>query len=64
MVRSVIAEMPVQERRLLSAVLAEKSSAEICREFGVDANYLRVKMHRAREKFRQVLERRKTDQRP
>ena len=59
MVRSVIAGMPPQERKLLSAVLAEKSSAEICREFGVGPNYLRVKMHRAREKFRQALERRK-----
>jgi RNA polymerase sigma-70 factor, ECF subfamily len=58
LVREVIAEMPLKDRKLLSAVLAEKSSAEICREFGVDANYLRVKMHRAREKFRQLVERR------
>ena len=57
LVRGVIAGMPPKERELLTAVLAEKSSAEICRQFGVDANYLRVKMHRAREKFRQALER-------
>jgi RNA polymerase sigma-70 factor, ECF subfamily len=63
LVRSVIAEMPAHERNLLSAVLAEKSTAEICREFGVDSNYLRVKMHRAREKFRQVLERRRAERR-
>jgi len=56
-VRGVIARMPPNERELLTAVLAEKSSAEICRQFGVDGNYLRVKMHRAREKFRQALER-------
>jgi RNA polymerase sigma-70 factor, ECF subfamily len=58
LVRGVIAEMPAKDRKLLSAVLAEKSSAEICREFGVDPNYLRVKMHRAREKFRAAVERR------
>jgi RNA polymerase sigma-70 factor, ECF subfamily len=64
LVRSVIAQMPEQDRKLLEAVLEEKSSAEICREFGVDPNYLRVKMHRAREKFRQVLERRQSQGRP
>jgi RNA polymerase sigma factor (sigma-70 family) len=58
LVRTVIAGMSAQDRKLLSAVLEEKSSAEICREFGVDANYLRVKMFRAREKFRQAVERR------
>lgn len=58
LVREVIAGMPAQERRLLTAVLAEKPAPEICREFGVDANYLRVKMFRAREKFRQAIERR------
>ncbi len=58
LVRGVIAEMSGKDRELLTAVLEEKSSAEICRQFGVDANYLRVKMYRAREKFRQALERR------
>jgi RNA polymerase sigma-70 factor, ECF subfamily len=58
LVREVIADMPMKDRELLQAVLEEKTSAEICREFGVDANYLRVKMHRAREKFRQAIERR------
>jgi RNA polymerase sigma-70 factor (ECF subfamily) len=54
-VRKVIAGMPAKDRELLSAVLEEKSSAEICRQFGVNANYLRVRMHRAREKFRQAV---------
>lgn len=58
LVRQVIAAMPPQERRLLSAVLEERSASDICREFGVDANYLRVKMYRAREKFRVAVERR------
>jgi len=58
LVREVIAGMPEKDRLLLSAVLEEKSSQEICRQFGVDGNYLRVKMHRAREKFRQAIEKR------
>jgi RNA polymerase sigma-70 factor (ECF subfamily) len=58
LVREVIAGMSEKDRKLLTALLAEKSSPEICREFGIDANYLRVKMHRAREKFRQLLQKR------
>lgn len=58
LVREVIAGMPTKDRKLLTAVLQEKSSADICREFGIDGNYLRVKMHRAREKLRQAIERR------
>jgi len=58
LVREIIAEMPAKDRKLLTAVLEEKNSVEICREIGVDANYLRVKMHRAREKFRQAIEKR------
>jgi RNA polymerase sigma factor (sigma-70 family) len=58
LVREVIAGLPAQDRQLLSAVLEEREPAEICREFGVDANYLRVKMFRAREKFRHAVQRR------
>jgi RNA polymerase sigma-70 factor, ECF subfamily len=59
LVRGVIAGLPAKDRDLLTAVLAEKSSTEICKQFGVDANYLRVRMHRARERFRKALERKK-----
>jgi len=58
MVRGVLAEIPDKDRALLSAVLEEKSSAEICRQFGVDANYLRVRMCRARKRFLEVALRR------
>ncbi len=49
LVREVIAGMSEKDRKLLTALLNEKTSAEICQEFGIDANYLRVRMHRARE---------------
>ncbi len=56
-VRSILAKMSDQNRQLLSAVfLEERSSEEICRQFGVDQNYLRVLLFRARTQFRQLLE--------
>ena len=60
MVRRVLAELPPQDRKLLTAILAEKRTADICKEFGVDANYLRVKLYRARERFRQVMQKRES----
>ena len=64
LVREVIAGMPAKDRQLLSAVLEERAPAEICREFGIDANYLRVRMYRAREKFRLALSKRMRNQPP
>jgi RNA polymerase sigma-70 factor (ECF subfamily) len=59
-VRSVLAEMSPKNRQLLSAVfLDERSSEEVCREFHVDQNYLRVLLFRARAQFRQAMEKRK-----
>ena len=59
LVRSVLAGMPARNRQLLTAVfLEERSSEEICREFGVDQNYLRVLLFRARAQFREALEKR------
>jgi RNA polymerase sigma-70 factor, ECF subfamily len=56
-VRDVLDKMSDKNRKLLSAVfLEERSSDEICREFGVDADYLRVLLFRARNQFRQKLE--------
>jgi len=56
-VRTILEKMPDKDRRLLSAVfLEERSSEEICRQFGIDANYLRVLLFRARTRFRQAME--------
>ena len=52
-VREILAEMRQRDRDLLHAIfLEEKEKDEICREFGVDREYLRVLLHRAKERFR------------
>ena len=52
-VRKVLDQMPEKDRRLLRDVfLEEKSKDEICREFGVDRDYLRVLLHRAKLSFK------------
>jgi RNA polymerase sigma-70 factor (ECF subfamily) len=59
MVRSVLAALPARNRQLLTAVfLEERSNEDVCRQFGVDQNYLRVLLFRARAQFRQALEKR------
>jgi RNA polymerase sigma-70 factor (ECF subfamily) len=52
-VREILAEMKERDRDLLRAIfLEEKDKDEICREFGVEREYLRVLLHRAKERFR------------
>jgi RNA polymerase sigma-70 factor (ECF subfamily) len=52
-VRRVLGELPERDRRILSALLLEdKDKDEVCRELGVDRNYLRVLFHRAKDRFR------------
>src|SRR5579875_3173566 len=42
-VREILRELPQRDRRLLEAVfLQEREREEVCREFGVDLEYLRV----------------------
>jgi RNA polymerase sigma-70 factor (ECF subfamily) len=52
-VRGILAQMKKRDRDLLRAIfLEEKEKDEICREFGVGREYLRVLLHRAKERFR------------
>jgi RNA polymerase sigma-70 factor (ECF subfamily) len=52
-VREILGEMKERDRDLLRAIfLEEKEKDEVCREFGVDREYLRVLLHRAKERFR------------
>jgi RNA polymerase sigma-70 factor (ECF subfamily) len=52
-VRQILLGMPVRDRSLLKAVfLDERDREEICREFGVDREYLRVLLHRAKQDFK------------
>jgi RNA polymerase sigma-70 factor (ECF subfamily) len=45
--------MPPRDRDLLKAVfLDEKERDEVCREFGVDREYLRVLLFRAKQEFK------------
>jgi RNA polymerase sigma-70 factor (ECF subfamily) len=56
LVGRVLSEMPEKDRQLLRRVLLEEEDREqICREFQVDRDYLRVLVHRARNRFRAVL---------
>jgi RNA polymerase sigma-70 factor (ECF subfamily) len=52
-VRRVLDAMTPQNRRLLCAILLEEGDREdVCREFGVTPDYLRVLLHRAKKEFR------------
>jgi RNA polymerase sigma-70 factor (ECF subfamily) len=43
-----------KDRDLLTAIfLDERDKDEVCREFGVDRDYLRVLVYRAKSHFRQ-----------
>ncbi len=56
-VRQVLARLPEKDRRLLKAIfIEEKAKDEICQEFGVDRDYLRVLLHRAKQSFRAAYE--------
>jgi RNA polymerase sigma-70 factor (ECF subfamily) len=52
-VRNVLETIPHREQLLLRAIYFEgKDRDEICREQGVDREYLRVLLHRARLAFK------------
>jgi RNA polymerase sigma-70 factor, ECF subfamily len=52
-VRRVINELPKKDAEILRAIfLEDQPKDEVCRRFGVDRAYLRVLLHRAKEKFR------------
>ena len=56
-VREILEEMSQKDRDLLRAVFLEEGNKdEICRQFGVDRDYLRVRLHRAKERFKEVYE--------
>jgi RNA polymerase sigma-70 factor (ECF subfamily) len=52
-VRRVVAKLPKRDADILRALFFnEREPDDVCREFGVDRGYLRVLLHRAKEKFR------------
>ena len=55
-VREVLQQLPEKDRDLLrSAFLEEQDRTELCRRFNTTEAYLRVLLHRARERFRVAL---------
>jgi len=56
-VRKILDGMPERDRALLRAIfLEEKEKDVVCQEFGVDRDYLRVLLHRAKDKFKALYE--------
>lgn len=56
-VRKILSGLPARDRDLLRAVfLEEKDKDTVCRDIGVDRDYLRVLLHRAKDKFKAVYE--------
>jgi RNA polymerase sigma-70 factor, ECF subfamily len=54
-VRKVLDQLPERDRRLLREVLLEeRDKDEVCRDFGVDREYLRVLLHRAKKLFKSL----------
>jgi RNA polymerase sigma-70 factor (ECF subfamily) len=61
-VRKVLALLGDKDRQLLHSIfLEEKEKDDVCREFGVDRDYLRVLLHRAKQSFRAYYERSQAD---
>lgn len=55
-VRDVLRELPVKDRELLRLIFFEDAGRDdICRSFQVDREYLRVLVHRAKERFRDLM---------
>jgi RNA polymerase sigma-70 factor, ECF subfamily len=54
-IREILDEMPERDRRLLREVfLEERDKDAVCSDFGVDREYLRVLLHRAKQAFKSL----------
>ena len=52
-VRQILEKLSERDRRLLRAIfLEERDKDEVCRDFGIDREYLRVLLHRAKQAFK------------
>ena len=52
-VRAILAGLPEKDRALLRAIfLEERDKDAVCKSMGVDRDYLRVLVHRAKDKFK------------
>jgi RNA polymerase sigma-70 factor (ECF subfamily) len=54
-VRHILKDMPRRDQQILRAIfLEEKEKDEVCLKFGVKRDYLRVLVHRAKDRFRTI----------
>lgn len=54
-VREILDQLSERDRRLLREVfLEERDKDEVCRDFGVDRDYLRVLLYRAKQSFKSL----------
>jgi RNA polymerase sigma-70 factor, ECF subfamily len=54
-VREIIERLSERDRRLLREIfLEERDKDDVCRDFGVDREYLRVLLHRAKQAFKSM----------
>jgi RNA polymerase sigma-70 factor (ECF subfamily) len=54
-IREILEQMPERDRRLLREIfLEERDKDDVCRDFGVDREYLRVLLHRAKQSFKSL----------
>jgi RNA polymerase sigma-70 factor (ECF subfamily) len=54
-VREILEQLSERDRRLLRELFfEERDKDEVCRDFGVDRNYLRVLLHRAKQAFKSL----------
>jgi RNA polymerase sigma-70 factor (ECF subfamily) len=64
-VREILEQLSERDRRLLREVfLEERDKDEVCRDFGVDRDYLRVLLHRAKQSFKSLYLKNMGDDRP
>ena len=52
-VREILAELPERDRRIIKEIfLEERDKDDVCRDYGVNRDYLRVLLHRAKRAFK------------
>ncbi len=57
LVLGVLEEMSARDREILKLIFLEEiDKQEVCRRFEVDSGYLRVLVHRAKQRFKRALE--------
>jgi RNA polymerase sigma-70 factor, ECF subfamily len=54
-VREILDQLQERDRRLIKEVfLEERDKDEVCRDYGIDREYLRVLLHRAKKSFKSI----------